>query len=74
MSILTLFFKNAHFTNLWGHSLKQYNQNLRLHTRKYFFSHRVTDVKKLDIDIIACHTVSAFKRHLDNYVFNQGLI
>ena len=26
------------------------------------------------IDLIAWHTVSAFKKHLDNYIFNQELI
>ena len=32
----------------------------------YFFSRRVFDVwNKLDIDLIACHAVSAFKKHLD---------
>ena len=69
------FSKIASSTNLRGHSLKLYKHNLRLDTRKYFFSQRVIDMwNKLDTDVIACRTVSTFKKHLDNYLFNQGLI
>ena len=69
------FFKIASSTNLRGYSLKLYKHNSRLDTRKNFFSQRVIDMwNKLDIDLIACHTLSAFKKHLDNYIFNQGLI
>ena len=68
-------FKIASSTNLRGHSLKLYKHNLRLDTRKYFFSQRVIDMwNKLDIDLIACRTILAFKKHLDNYIFNSGLI
>ena len=70
-----IFFNIASFINLRGHSLKLYKHNLRLDTRKYFFSQRVIDIwNKLDIDVIACRTVSTFKKYLDNYIFNQGLI
>ena len=69
------FFKIASSTNLRGHSLKLYKHNIRLDTRKYFFSQRVIDMSnKLDADLIACRTVSTFKKHLNNYIFNQGLI
>ena len=37
-------------------------------------SHLEDTINKHDIDLIACRTVSAFKKHLDNYIFNQGLI
>ena len=74
MWILT-FFLVASSTNLRGHSLKLYKHNLRFDTRKYFFSQKVIDMwNKLDTDLIACHTVSTFKKHLDNYIFNKGLI
>ena len=69
------FFKTASSTNLRGHSLKLFKHNLRLDTRKYFFSQRVFDMwNKLDIDLIASRTISAFKIHLNNYIFNQGLL
>ena len=69
------FFKIASSTNLRGHSLKLCKHNLRLDTRKYLFSQRVIYMwNKLDTDLIACHPVSTFKKHLDNYIFNQGLI
>ena len=62
-------------TNLRCHSLKLYKQNFRLDTRKYFFSQRVIDLSnRLDIELIACRIVSAFKKHFDNYIFNHGLI
>ena len=67
-----IFFKIASSTNLRDHSLKLYKHNLRLDTRKYFFS--IYMWNKLDTDVIACCTVSTFKKHLDNYIFNQGLI
>ena len=38
------FFKIASSTKLRGHSLKLYKHNLRLDTRKYFFSQRVIDM------------------------------
>ena len=28
---------------------------------------------KLDNDLIACRTVSTFKKNFDNYIFNQGV-
>ena len=69
------FVKIASSTNLRGFSLKLYKHNLRLDTRKYFFSQRVIDMwNKLDTDVIACRTVSTFKKHLDNYIFHQVLI
>ena len=69
------FFKIASSTNLRGHSLELYKHYLRLDTMKYFFSQRVIDMwNKLDNDVIACRTVSTFKKHLDDYIFNQGLI
>ena len=70
MWILTPFFEIVSSINFRGHSLKLYKHNLRLDTRKYFFSQRVIDI---DIDIIACRTVSDFKKDLDNYIFNQEL-
>ena len=67
--------KIASSTNLRGHSLKLYKHNLRLDTRKYFFSQRVIDMwNKLDTDVIACRRVTIFKKYLENYIFNQGLI
>ena len=69
------FLKIASSTNLRGHSLKLYKHTLIFDTRKYFFSQRVIDMwNKLDTDLIACRTVSNFKKHLDNYIFNQALI
>ena len=63
------FFKIASSTNLRGHSLTLYKHNVRLDTRKYLFSQRVIDMwNKLDTDVIACRTVSTFKKHLDNYI------
>ena len=73
MWILTLFLRLLSFTNLRGHSLKLYKQHLRLDTKKYFFSQRVDMWNKRDTDLIACRTVSTFKKHLDDYIFNQGL-
>ena len=65
-------FKIVSSTNLKGHSLQLYKHNLRLHTKKYFFSQRVIDMwNKLDTDVIAYRTVSTFKKHLDNYIFNH---
>ena len=65
----------ASSTNRRGHSLKLYKHNIRLDTRKYFFSPRAIDMlNKLDTDVIACHKGSTFKKYLDNYILNQGLI
>ena len=58
------FFKIASSTNLRGHSLKLYKHNLRLDTRKYFFSQRVDMWNKLDTDLIACCTVSTLLRDI----------
>ena len=70
-----IFFEVASSNNLRGHSLKLYKHNLRLDAMKYFFSQRVIDMwNKLDNDVIGCLTVSTFKKYLDNYIFNQGLI
>ena len=70
-----IFFKITSSTNLRGYSIKLYKHHLRLDTRKYFFSQIIIDMwNKRDTDVIACRTVSSFKKHLDNYIFNQGFI
>ena len=40
-----------------------------------FSSQRIIDAwNKLEKDIVACHSVSTFKKHLDKYILNEGFM
>lgn len=58
-----------------GHDLKLVKPQCRLDCRKYSFSNRViTEWNKLPGDVIACSTVTGFKRKIDRYLLGQGFI
>ena len=67
-------FRTSSSINLRGHSLKLYKQNCKLDigSKLTSFIKKVLDVWNKTRYLI--DTVSGFKKHLDNYIFNRRLI
>jgi len=58
-----------------GHSLKLYKRHCRLDSRKFFFSQRVVNSwNSLPQHIVEAPSVNPFKKRLDDYNHDMGLL
>jgi len=58
-----------------GHSLKLYKRHCRLDARKFFFSQRVVNSwNSLPQRVIEAPSVNSFKKRLDDYYQDMGLL
>jgi len=58
-----------------GHGLKLYKRHCRLDSRKFFFSQRVVNSwNSLPQHIVEAPSVNSFKKRLDDYYNDMGLL
>jgi len=58
-----------------GHELKLLKAGCRLDCKRFAFGHRVVDNwNSLPSDVIACNTISGFKKGLDKFLEGRGFI
>jgi hypothetical protein len=68
-------FKFSDYRRTRGHKGKLYKNNCRLDVRKNFFSNRVVDMwNGLPDQLLECNSVNVFKRKLDEWLDDMGVL